>query len=108
MTVAYFLRSGRAEAIAPTRPEADHAVGREKDDGQETEADQQAKSIAVQAERDEDVEGEGLEHRVDERADEGADRIADPADDRDDEDVDRSGDADGAGRNFPVAPDQEN
>src|ERR1700738_2034206 len=108
--VAPLLRVSRArlKATAPSRPETDDAVGREKDDRQEPQTDQQPKPIAVEAERDEDVEGEGLGHRVNQRADEGADRIADAADDRDDEDIDRRRDADGAGRDFAIAPDQEN
>src|SRR5580658_899831 len=60
-------------AIAPARPEAKDAVGREKDDCQEPEPDQEPEAIAVEAEGHQEVEREGLEHRVDERANERAD-----------------------------------
>src|SRR6202453_2248750 len=97
-----------SRAIAPAGPQANDPVRREKDNRQEPETDQEPKPVAVEAEGDQDVERKGLQHRIDERADECADRIADPADDGDDEYVDRGGDADRPGRDFAVAPDQEN
>src|SRR3984957_10006295 len=100
-------RAGR-RAIAPPSPQTNDPVWREKDNRQEAQADQEPKPVAVEAERDQEVEGKGLQHRIDQRADEGADWIADPANDGDDQDVDRGRDADRPRRDFAVAPDQEN
>src|SRR5580692_8508405 len=97
-----------SRAIAPAGPQTNDPVRREKHNRQEPEADQEPKPVAVEAERDQDVERKGLQHRIDQSADEGADWIADPANDGDDQDVDRGGDADRPGRDFTVAPDQEN
>src|ERR1700677_3859440 len=95
-------------AIAPAGPQTNDPVRREKDNRQEPKPDQKSKPVAVEAERDQDIEGKGLQHRIDQRADEWANWVADPANDGDDQDVDRGGDADRAGRDFAVAPDQEN
>src|ERR1700677_189842 len=110
MAAACRLRPWRAatRAIAPAGPQTNDPIRREKDNRQEAEADQEPKPVAVETEGDQDVEGKGLQHRIDQRADEWANWIADPANDGDDEDVDRGGDADRPGRDFAVAPDQEN
>src|SRR5208282_3097917 len=92
----------RLPAIAPARPEADDAVGREEDNGQESQSDQQPEPIAVEPDADQDVESERLENGIDERANERAKRIADPADDGDDEDVDRRRHADGVRRDLAI------
>src|SRR5580692_8168182 len=91
-------------AVAPAGPQTNDPVRREKDNRQEPEADQEPKPVAVEAERDQDVERKGLQHRIDQCAD----WIADPANDGDDQDVDRGGDADRPRRDFAVAPDQGN
>src|SRR4029077_822918 len=70
-------------AIAPAGPQTNDPVWREKDNRQEPEADQEPKPVAVEAERDQDVERKGLQHRIDQSADECADWIADPANDGD-------------------------
>src|ERR1700677_1502201 len=110
MAAACRLRPWRAatRAIAPAGPQTNDPIRREKDNRQEAEADQEPKPVAVETEGDQDVEGKGLQHRIDQRADEWANWIADPANDGDDEDVGRGGDADRPGRDFAVAPDQEN
>src|SRR3984957_9981848 len=66
-------------AIAPARPQTNDPVWREKDNRQEPEADQEPKPVAVEAERDQDVERKGLQHRIDQRADEGGGWSADAA-----------------------------
>src|ERR1700728_368037 len=87
-------------AIAPARPETKDSVWGEKHNRQEPKPDQEPKAIAVEAERNKEVEREGLEHRVDERADERADRIADSANDCDHQNVDRRRNAHRSGRDF--------
>ena len=76
-------------AIAPALPEADDAVRREEHDDEEAEADQQAEAVAVEPDRDQEVEREGASGRIDQGADERPDRTGDAADDGDDENVDR-------------------
>src|SRR3954447_25806250 len=61
-------------AIAPALPQSGNAVRRPEHDDQEAEPDQQAETVAVETDRDHEVEREGAQDDVDQGADEWPDR----------------------------------
>src|SRR6202522_529855 len=105
MAVASARLCRPAAAAAPTLPQSDDAVRGEQYDDEEAEADQQAKAIAVEPDRDQKIKREGAQQHKDKGADEWTDRTGDAADHGDDENVDRPFDPDRPGRDLPVVPD---
>src|SRR6186713_1118586 len=83
-------------ALPPALPQADDAVRRPEHDGEKAEPDQQAETVAVEPDLDQEIEREGAQQDEDQRTDIGADRPRDAADDGNDEDVDAGADADRA------------
>src|ERR1700682_1742255 len=92
-------------AAAPTLPKSDDAVRGEQHDDQEAQTDQQAKAVAVEPDRHQEIQREGAQQDKNQGADEGTDRTADAADNGDDENVDGPLDADRSGRDLPIVPD---
>src|SRR5258708_54229 len=79
---------------APALPKPYDAVGGEQHDDQKAEADQQAEAIAVEPDRDQEIEREGAQQHKNQGADEWADWTRDAADDGDDANIDRPFDPD--------------
>src|SRR5579884_2360694 len=82
----------RTLTLAPALPQPDHSVRRPEHDGEEAEANQQAKAVAVEPDLDREVERKGAQEDEDQRADIGTERAGDAADDGDDQDVDAGAD----------------
>src|SRR5580692_8139281 len=108
MAVASARLRRAAAAAAPTLPQSDDAVRGEQHDDEEAETDQQAEAIAVEPDRDQEIEREGAQQDKNKGADEGTDRTGDAADHGDDENIDRPFDPDRARRDLPVVPDLQN
>src|SRR5258708_22383924 len=102
------LRRSRFVPAAPAFPESDDAVRGEQHDDQEAQADQQTEAIAVETDRNQEIQREGAQQDKDQGADERTDRTGDAADDGDDENVDRPLDADRTRRDLPVVPNLQN
>src|SRR5260370_11893784 len=90
---------------APALPKPDDAVRGEQHDDKKAETDQQAEAIAVEPDRDQEIEGEGAKQHKNQGADEWADRTRDAADDSDDENIDRAFDPDRTRRDLMIVPD---
>src|ERR1700675_1550311 len=90
---------------APTLPKPNDAVRREQHNDKKAQTDQQAKEIAVEPDRDQEILGEGTQQDKNQGADEWTDRTRDAADDGDDENVDRPFDPDRTRRDLTVVPD---
>src|SRR5664279_6526878 len=99
------LRGAGVVSSAPALPKPDHAVRREQHDDEESEADQQAEAIAVEPDRDQEIQREGAQQHEYQGADERTDRTRDAADDGDDQDVDGALHPDRPRRDLPVVPD---
>src|SRR4051794_36174413 len=95
-------------SAAPALPKPDDAIRREEHDDQKAKTDQQAEAIAIQPDRDEEIEREGAQQDEDQGTDECTDRTGNAADDGDDENVDRPLYPNRPGRNLAVVPDLQN
>src|SRR5450755_2110342 len=98
------FRGAGVMSSAPAFPQPDDAVRREQHDDEKAEPDQQAETVAVEPDRDQEIQREGAQQHEDQGADERTDRTGDAADDGDDEDVDGALDPDRPRRNLPVVP----
>src|ERR1700722_18846032 len=108
MAVTPALLCGPIASAAPALPKTNDAVRGEQHDGEEANADQQTKAIAVEPDRDQEIKREGAQQNKYKGADERTDRTGDAADDGDNENIDRPFDPDRAGRDLPVVPDLQN
>src|ERR1700722_4561707 len=98
-------RPWRCRRAPPAFPKSDDAVRREQHDDKKTQADQQAKAIAVETDRNQKIQCEGAQQHENQGTDEWADRARDPADDGDDQNVDRPLDSDRTRRDLAIVPD---
>src|ERR1700738_1304494 len=105
MAVSARLHLSLLAPAAPALPKPDDAVRREQHDDEKAQSDQQAEAIAVEPDRDQEIQGKGAQQDKNQGADEWADRTRDAADDGDDENVDRPFDPDRTRRDLTVVPD---
>src|SRR6185369_2657090 len=64
----------RTPAPTPALPQTDHAIRRPEHDGEKAEPDQQAETVAVEPDLDQEIERKGAQEHEHQRADIGADR----------------------------------
>src|SRR5260370_6763726 len=99
------LRLSLLAAAAPSFPKSDNAVRGEQHDHQKAETDQQAEAIALESDRDQEIQRERTQENENQRSDEWADRSRDTADDGDDDNVDVAIDPDRARPDLSELPD---
>src|SRR5260370_33599210 len=104
MALSARLHLSFAPAV-PALPKPDDAVRGEQHDDKKAETDQQAEAIAVEPDRDQEIERERAQQHKNQPTAEWSDRPCAAADNGDDENIDRPFDPDRTRRDLVIVPD---